>query len=147
MKLTTKNMAKTKSLLTKEAAKYFKLLFDYGMEDDYKLSSINTLENPNRHRPFTMKEKVILYSALCNFIEKATNMTYTQVEEVYGRKRDENDKALDMLYANEEFPIDHYRLSNENNVGGIARIHGYMRNGVFVVRRVDWTHRFHKKKR
>lgn len=144
MKLTSKNKAKAQSLLTNEINKYFKLLFDYKIEDKYQLSTINIVKHPEEDRCFTEEEKYELYKALCNFIEDATNMTYTDVETKYGRKRDKNDIAIDTEYNSEEFPIDHYSLS-EDGIGNIARIHGYLRDGVFVVRRIDWGHHFHEK--
>lgn len=144
MQLTYKDKAKAQTLLTKEIKKYFKILFDYKIEDEYKLSTIDTIKHPDYDRLFYTKEKVKLYKAFCEFIEKATNMTYTEVEKAYGRKRDGNDKAIDTEFDNEEFPIDHYSLAN-SGIGRKARIHGYLRDGVFVVRRIDWGHRFHEK--
>lgn len=146
MQLTYKDKVKTQTLLTKEIKKYFKILFSYKIEDEYKLSTINTVKHPDYNRAFYAKEKAKLYKAFCNFIEDTTTMTYTEVERIYGRKRDENDKAIDTEFDNEEFPIDHYSLA-KNGIGKKARIHGYLRDGVFVVRRIDWGHHFHEDKK
>jgi len=146
MNLTFSNRAETKALLTKEINSYFKILFDYKVEDDYKISTIDTVNFPNKKRLFYDGEKNILRKALLDFIEDATSMTYTDVANKYGRKRDESDKAVDTEFNNEEFPIIHYSIAEEG-IANLARIHGYIRKGVFVVRRVDWGHNFHPKKK
>lgn len=144
MRLTFENKTKAKNLLTTEINKYFKILFDYKVEDDYKISTIDTVQHPDRNRLFFSKEKAILRKALLDFIEDATNKTYTEIKSEYGRERDKNDIAVDSEFDNEEFPIDHYSLS-QKGLASKARIHGYIREGVFVVRRIDWGHNFHKK--
>ena len=145
MNLTFSNKAETKALLTKEIDSYFKILFDYKVEDGYKISTIDTVNHPDGKRLFFTKEKTKLRKALLDFIEDTTSKTYTEVGAEYGRKRDENDTAIDTEYNNEEFPIDHYRLS-KSGLAVRARIHGYIREGVFVVRRIDWGHNFHPAK-
>lgn len=146
MNLTYDNKAEAQTRLTKEINKYFKILFDYKVEDDYKISTLDTVSHPNGKRLFFPKEKTRLRKALLDFIEDATNKTYTEVGIEYGRKRDENDTAIDTEFNNEEFPIDHYSIS-KNGLASKARIHGYIREGVFVVRRIDWGHNFHPKKK
>ena len=142
MNLTYNNKVEIQTRLTKEINKYFKILFDYKVEDDYKISTIDIVNHPNGERPFLSKEKTELRKALLDFIEDATSKTYTEVEAEYGRKRDKNDKTIDTEFNNEEFPIDHYSLS-KSGLASRARIHGYIREGVFVVRRIDWGHNFH----
>lgn len=146
MNLTYNNKAQTKALLTKEIDKYFKIQFDFRIEDDYKLSTIDTVNFPNTERLFYEGEKNNLRKALLNFIEDATSKTYTDVENKYGRKRDKNDKAIDTEFDSEEFPIIHYSIA-EKGICSLARIHGYIREGVFIVRRIDWGHNYHPKKK
>lgn len=146
MRLTFNNEIEARARLTKEIDRYFKILFDYRMEDSYKISTIDTVKHPNGKRPFYHKEKVRLRKALLDFIEDATNKTYTEVENEYGRRRDESDKAIDMEFNGEEFPIDHYSIA-KSGIGSKARIHGYIRGGIFVVRRIDWGHNFHYAKK
>ena len=145
MKLPTPKNPETKALLTDQINECFKILFDYRIDEDYKISTIDTIKHPYKNRPLDKLEKAKLYKDLCLFVEDATNMTYTEVEEKYGRKRDKIDKAVDILSPEEEFSMNHYSLA-KTGIGKKARIHGFLREGVFVVKRIDWGHRYHEKK-
>lgn len=131
--------------LTKATDSYFKILFDYSIEERYKISSIETALHPNGSRVFNEQEKAELYKAFCNFIEESTNMTFTDVQKKYGRTPDANDKAVDSRFSNEEFPMEHYSMS-KTGLGSIARVHGYIRESIFIVKRIDWGHAYHKKR-
>ena len=146
MRLTKETQAKAAALLTRASSSYFKILFDYRIEDNYKLSTIDSVINCKSGKKFSRNEKLQLYRAFCGFIESTTNMTYTEVDECYGRTRDQSDIATDIEFGNEEFPIDHYQMA-KNGIGKYARIHGYIRNQVFIVKRIDWAHRFHESKK
>ena len=144
MKLPVPKNPETKTLLTKQINERFKILFDYRIEENYKISTIDIIKHPYKNRYLNKMEKANLYKDLCLFIEDATNLTYTEVEEKYGRKRDKMDKAVDILFPEEEFSMSHYSLA-QTGIGKTARIHGFLRNGIFVVKRIDWGHRYHQK--
>ncbi len=145
IRITSDKNSPQKTLLTNQIKSYFKILFDYRIDEDYKISSISAVKHPrNSSRTFDKSEQAELCIALCNFIEDATGMTYTEVDEKYGRERDETDLAHDLEYPDEEFPMVHYRLATKG-IGKFARIHGYIFNGSFVVKRIDWGHHFHEK--
>ena len=145
-KLTLNINAESMVNLTAKVDAHFKILFDYSIEEDYRISSIDDISHPyKKYRKLNKKEKSKLYRSLCLFIEEATAMTYTEVDEKYGRTRDQSDMVRDIMYPNEEFPMIHYKIAN-SGIGSVARLHGYLRNSVFVVRRMDWGHRFHNRK-
>ena len=139
----TKISDEAKGIMLTQANEIFECLFSFRIEPNYKISSIDNAHRPRREgQRFSTKEKRELFEALCRFLDETTDMTYTEVENKYGRKPDATDTATDSQ-SGEEFPMEHYQLS-EKGLGSIARIHGYIRNGVFVVKRLDWAHDFHK---
>lgn len=145
MLLTIENKAEAYALLTKKSGEYFKMLFDYHVDNEYAISTIHKVKHPHKNRLLKENEKSELLGAFCGFIEETTNMTYTEVANKYGRKPDKYDKAIDSEYPDEEFPIEHFSIAKEG-LGSVARIHGYIRHGLFVVLRIDWGHRFHQSK-
>ena len=69
-----------------------------------------------------------------SFIESTVgnDLTFQQVHELFGTKRDNNDKVDGM-------DIIHYRVNNK------YRIHGYLRDSYFVLCRIDPNHNVHNK--
>lgn len=133
--------------LTELKRNEFKILFSNKIETAYSFRSIESVNHPSSvfwKAPRTMKqkEKLEMFLALAAFIDECTQMTYSEVDAKYARETDKFDKKKDM---DEEFPVTHYQLS-ESGIGAQARIHGYIKDGYFVVVRMDWGHNFHKHK-
>lgn len=131
--------------LTELKRNEFKILFSNKIEPAYSLCTIEKVNHPSSvfwKAPRTMKqkEKLEMFLALAAFIDECTQMTYSEVDAKYARETDKFDKKRDM---DEEFPVTHYQLS-ESGIGAQARIHGYIKDGYFVVVRMDWGHNFHK---
>lgn len=138
-----------KARLTKEAEAYFRIAFDYQLEPRYNFSSISAVLHPNCYigsepnRTLTDAEKLELFNAFSKFVEDSVTMTYNQVEEKYGgHPPDKDDRKID---DGEECSAFHYQMAVDG-LGKTARIHGHIKNGHFVVTRMDWSHRFHTKK-
>lgn len=133
--------------LTEIKRNEFKILFSSQIEPVYNLLSIEKVNHPSSifwkiPRTMRQKEKLEMFLALAAFIDECTQMTYSEVDAKYARESDKFDKKKDM---DKEFPITHYQLS-ETGIGAQARIHGYVKDGYFVVVRMDWGHNFHKPK-
>ena len=137
-----------KSKLTKLSEAYFKIVFDYQLEPRYNFSSINTVFHPDCYgngksdRTLVDTEKLELFSAFSKFVEDCVQLTYNQVEEKYGgHPPDSDDKKIN---KGGECSVFHYQMAT-NGLGKTARIHGYIKDGYFVVIRMDWSHSFHVK--
>ena len=131
--------------LTELKRNEFKILFSNKIEPAYSICSIERVNHPSSifwKAPRTMKqkEKLEMFLALSSFIDECTQMTYSEVDAKYARETDKFDKKKDM---DEEFPVTHYQLSG-SGIGAQARIHGYIKDGYFVVVRMDWGHNFHQ---
>jgi len=70
--------------------------------------------------------------AFNSFINKTVgnDLTVQEVNKQYGRKRDSNDKI-------DDHQVYHYSISKK------SRIHGYLKEGYFVICRIDPNHRVH----
>lgn len=133
--------------LTEIRRNEFKILFSSQMEPAYTICSIEKVNHPSSAfwktpRIMKQKEKLEMFLALATFIDECTQMTYSEVDAKYARENDKFDKKKDM---DGEFPVTHYQLS-KSGLGSQARIHGYVKDGYFVVIRMDWGHNFHKLK-
>ena len=74
--------------------------------------------------------------AFQRFIDKACSMTYSEVDKVYLRQSDKQDKAM---VGEEEFQIVHYEVDQK------FRIHGIIIQGQFKLIRLDPEHKHHQK--
>ena len=133
--------------LVKDTNKYFSCLFGPDIDDDFNFLSVHGpicySKKKDSFRVYNDGEKLALFDALGCFLDKTSKMTYTAVEKTYGRRRDELDIARNGIDEDDNgFPVDHYALA-ESGIGATARLHGFMRDGVFVVSRIDWGHTFH----
>lgn len=144
--LTDVSVPRQKVRLAADTSRYFSCLFGPDIDERFSFSSIHDpicySKKKDEFRTYNGGEKLDLFDALGKFLDKTAKMTYTAVESTYGRRRDE----VDVVYEGEEddygFPADHFSLS-ESGIGATARLHGFMRDGVFVVSRIDWGHNFH----
>lgn len=124
---------------------YFRCQFDGGMYEGYNIMSIDDAMHPDYDRPLKDGEKKYLLRAFCNFIDMVVGLPITVVEEKYGRVDDKNDFTNDIDGDGERAQIKHFAIGGDG-LAGVARIHGFYNNqDVFVVRRIDWSHRVHKK--
>lgn len=136
-----------KTTLTRQVDADFKIAFNCFLEPRYGFLSLDTVSHPDCYlnnqpdRLLTNVEKLELFHAFGSFVENSVTMTYAQVEEKYGgHKPDKHDKKID---DGEEYSVFHYQLALDG-IGKTARLHGYIKNGYFVVIRIDWNHRFHR---
>lgn len=139
-----------KATLTKKVDADFKMAFNYLLEPRYGFLSLDRVFHPDCYlknqpdRLLTDIEKLELFRAFGSFVENSVTMTYDQVDKKYGgHKPDKCDKKID---DGEEYSVFHYQLALEG-LGKTARLHGYIKNGHFVVIRVDWSHSFHTKEK
>ena len=143
--LTNQTSAKIDNVLVGHQSRLFKCLFSSEIEDEYNCSTIHDCIYARRGespRNFNQGEKLELHRALCAFLDESSKMTYTDVMEKYSRRRDEKDMAW--LDEDNGFPIDHLAIA-ESGIAKCVRLHGYMREGIFVIKRMDWARRFHKR--
>lgn len=69
-----------------------------------------------------------------SFLNKIAKQTITQVESSCKCENDKNDKAFD----DDQIQMVHFRA------GARLRIHGYYEGGLFIVRRLDPQHKYHR---
>lgn len=139
----------SKTTLTKQVDVDFKMAFNCLLEPRYGFLSLDTVFHPDCYldnqpeRLLTDAEKLELFHAFGSFVENSVIMTYDQVEKKYGgHKPDKHDKKID---DGKEYSVFHYQLALDG-IGKTARLHGYIKNGYFIVIRVDWSHSFHTKR-
>jgi hypothetical protein len=145
-KLTKKDKAgaeeKRISKLTVPHNQHFKIIFSHQIEGGFGFRHIR---RGNRLMP---EEVLKVYSALGKFIDAATKMTITDVENVYGRDPDRSDGTYDPE-SKSEVEMAHVCLFRKGDdpvrPSDSVRLHGYYRTkgGYFVVTRMDWFHSYH----
>lgn len=126
---------------------YFKCQFDgINIQNNFNIMSIDYINHPSRDRKLTSKEKGTLLRALCNFIDRAIEMTITDVEREFGRPNDDKmDFTNDIDGNGKKVQLKHFAIGHEG-LSKAARIHGFYNNkDVFIIKRIDWNHRFHQK--
>lgn len=106
---------KLSNKLTESVFVPFVISFKYKLENGY---GFEELQRNN------LKE-------LQSFLDKASNMSFDQVEKLYHRKNDSNDTYHDSQVV-------HYQVSDK------FRIHGIIEDTQLVVIRLDPNHKFHK---
>lgn len=130
--------------LSDDASRYFKCVFSRQIEEDYSLSSLNTVSN-SKGKLLNTWQKNELRRILFEFLAVCTKKTISEMNAEYGRP----DDAGDMTYDTEDeisFPTKHYSLcpNGYTEYGQFARIHGhYNENADFVLTRIDWGHQYH----
>lgn len=124
---------------------YFRCQFDGNIYDGYNIMSIEDVTHPDYDRPFKDGEKKYLLKAFCNFIDTAVGLPITVVDQQYGRTDDINDFTNDIDGDGEKAQMKHFAIGSEG-LAKVARIHGfYNSQDIFVIRRVDWNHRVHRR--
>lgn len=118
MKLTKQTSAKAKSgqLLTNQNEAKFKMSLERSLEKGFCFKDLQ-------------KREAKYFN---NFINKTVgnNLTVLQVNRQYGRTPDNNDVI-------DGYKVYHYSVSDK------FRIHGYLKEGYFVICRIDPNHKFH----
>ena len=126
---------------------YFRCQFDSAyIQNGYSIMSIDDVKHPDFDRKFKDGEKKYLLRTLCSFIDRAIGMTITDVEQEFGRPNDDKmDFTNDIDGDGEKVQLKHFAMGHEG-LSKVARIHGfYNSNDVFIIKRIDWNHRFHQK--
>ncbi len=111
----TKHAAKKPELLTNRLEMPFVLCFKYKLENGYTLSDMKTPQ----------------FKELQVFLDRVSQMTFSQVERRYRRNSDKGD-----IFEGEQ--VIHY------GIGETFRIHGIIENGQFIVLRLDPQHKYHR---
>lgn len=130
--------------LSDDASRYFRCVFSRQIEEDYSLSSLDSMAGPNG-KPLSKWQKNELRRILFDFLEVCTHKTISEINAEYGRSDDAGDAVYD---AEDEavFQTKHYGLCPKgyNGYGDFARIHGhYNENADFILTKIDWGHRYH----
>lgn len=95
----------------------------------FKMSLERSLENGFCFKDLQKRE----IKSFNSFINKTVgnDLTVQQVNEQFGRTPDKNDII-------DGYKVYHYSISNK------SRIHGYLKEGYFVICRIDPNHKHHK---
>ncbi|WP_217588715.1 MAG6450 family protein [Lentibacillus saliphilus] len=118
MQLTTKNIGipKKGQVLTNKSKAKFKMSLERSLENGFCFKDLQKRE----------------VKAFNSFIDKTVgkNLTVLEVNQRFGRSPDKSDSI-------DGYNIYHYEVS------GKFRIHGYLKEGYFVICRIDPNHRVH----
>ncbi len=132
------------SRLTAPHDTLFKLIISHQIESKYCFNSVHNRAG----KTTTMRDKVQLLSALGRFLDNATKLSISEVENKYRRTPDHSDETYDPETGT-KVKVEHFCLYTDTNTPkniDSVRVHGYFRtNGYFIVTRLDWFHNVHKK--
>gem|GEM_PF-6663365 len=130
------------SLLTDPHDTLFKVIISHQIENSYRFGSISNC----RGRPIAADRRLKLYHAFGRFLDSATKLSISRVEEQYKRPSDSSDETYDPE-TGLRVKIEHFCLfahtDDPRPDTDSARIHGYFRADYFIVTRMDWFHHVH----
>lgn len=134
------------SQLTDKHDAHFKIIISHQIDKKYNFHSMCTCNK----KPVKPQDIIKIYRAFGRFIDESVKLTITEVEGKYRRVTDKHEGTYDPE-SDDEVQVEHYCLYEEgdrpNRLTDGVRIHGYCRTkgGYFVVTKLDWFHKVHKK--
>ena len=129
--------------LTTPYEQHSKMIFDRQVEDAFNFHSVQNKDG----RELPGYKLIAMYKAFGNFMDDVKNLSITEVEAKYERRKDVADATYDPE-TKSPAEIQHFccyeKGATPNADSDSIRIHGYARpNGYFVVTKLDWFHDVH----